>query len=132
MLSKLQEITNGHAMETVIIIAALIIFRVIFSLIMAVIAKKKGYGDWLFFICLIFGIYGYIIVAALPDKILTMNLQTKPHDDVVYGDSAVLPQTGETEPPSGTTAYRAHSVSDSAREQNGAVERVKEYWTKKQ
>ena len=57
----------------VLLVAAAI--QVLVALAFAKCAESKGYRKWMYFwVCFFFGTIGYIIVAALPDRVLNENL----------------------------------------------------------
>lgn len=64
----------GFWVSLVVVVAILI--DVVFALYAGDIAEQKGYskGNWIA-ICLIFGVIGYILIAALPDLELRATLK---------------------------------------------------------
>lgn len=133
----LNNITNGHVQEAIILLALLLILRVLLSLFMAAAAKKKGYSDVLhFFMCFIFGMIGCVVSAALPDIRLRGEIDElcsrigELAGEMPRGESGVLPVT-ECEPtPSGTTAYVKDKSNRSSGTDSEAVERIKKFWEK--
>ena len=134
----LENITNGHAAELIIALALLIIIRVIISLYMASVGKKKGYSDVLhFFICLVFGMIGCAMCAATPDKRLRSEidelyeLYSTLSGEIPTGGEGIIPTTDTDDAPSGTTAYMPSGKGQSGDAQNSAVERIKRFWEKR-
>ena len=130
----LNEITKGHAPEAIIIFALVLIIRVLLSILMANMAKQKGYNDVLyFFICFIFGIFGYVFTAALPDirlraacEELYELLSNKTASDTT---DSIIPESDDTRKPSGRKAYMPSAdETTSAQGRDSAVERIRGFW----
>lgn len=136
MLEWINKITCGHVSEAIIIAATLIILHVLISIYMACTAKQKGYNDTLhFFISLLFGIFGYIYIAALPDRRLRNQIEElydildELAENLNLNAEGLIAETGDNRKPSGTTAYMPRSTGNSETSAP-AVDRIKKYWEK--
>lgn len=137
MLQFLDKLTNGHSAEALAVLGILVIIRVVISLVISVSVKMKGHNEiGYFFLCLIFGIGGYIAAAALPDNRVLWAL-----DDIYERleqngkDSdfdGIIVKNGDKRAPSGTVAYMPKASSGSEGKRSEAVTKLQQYWSKEE
>ena len=108
MLNWVNRVTQGHIMELIAAFGVIVLIRIVMALIMTGIAEKKGYSKTgVFFACVIFGLCGWIVVAALPDKALRSKVDkilSAKHISI-NDEICIVPQRNDNSEPSGTVAY---------------------------
>lgn len=133
IIKELGVLIKNHFTEFIIALSVLVIIKAVLSLLITSCTKKKGYKEFpVFIMCFVLGIYGYIIAAALPDKRIKEFLEKEARTQgspQVRRSTGLIAHSNDRRSPHGAVAYMPDTSDLSARRQDRAVERIKDYWT---